>query len=429
MIQRMWHNEQQKGNRTQRAGFTIVELLIVIVVIGILAAVALVSYTGIKNRSVEASLKADLQSIVKQLELANVDNPSYLSSVAADGGTLKKSQGTTIQYSYTSNTNYCITATTSQSDSLVYNYLSTRGSIEAGACAGHTGSVPSLPPNGGVVTTRASGLSNPNDVAIDSAGNVFVADLYNNRIAKVTPAGVVSAFTTGINYPQSLAFDSSGNLFVAEYGSNRILKVTSAGVASPFAGSGSNGSADGLGTAATFSTVRGLTVDSANNVYVADTYNNKIRKITPAGQVTTYATMSSNPYAVAMAPNGTLYVAEYDTHRISKVTTTGVVSVFAGSGTSGSTDGTGTAAQFNNPNGITVDAAGTIYVADYSNHLIRKITSAGQVTTIAGLALTSGLVNGTGSAARFNIPSGIEVDSSGVLYVSERGNHTVRRIQ
>ncbi len=142
----------------------------------------------------------------------------------------------------------------------------------------------------------------------------------------------------------------------------------------------SGGNADGTGGAARFYSPRGVAVDSVSNVYVADTYNNSIRKITPSGVVTTFV---------------------------------------GGSGTAGSADGEGTAAQFNEPTDVAVDPAGNVYVADNNNHTIRKITPAGTVTTLAGSPVAPGSTDGTGSAARFNSPSGLTVDTGGnVLWLT-----------
>jgi gliding motility-associated-like protein len=183
------------------------------------------------------------------------------------------------------------------------------------------------------------------------------------------------------------AFDASGNLYVSDQGNNLIRKITPAGVITTLAGSGAAGAVNGPGTTASFNSPAGLAVDGPGNVYVADRGNNLIRKITPAGVVTT----------------------------------------LAGSGASGSTDGTGAAASFNFPNGVAVDALGNVYVADSQNSLIRKITPAGVVTTLAG-AGGSGNADGTGAAAKFNIPTGLTIDGSGNLYVADTFNNSIRKV-
>ena len=208
------------------------------------------------------------------------------------------------------------------------------------------------------------------------------------------------------------------------------------GVVTTLAGSGAYGFADGTGDAAQFSGPYGVAVDPSGTVYVADTYNRRIRKISPEGMATTLAGSGTygfadgtgevaqfgTPHGVAVDSSGIVYVA--DSNRIRKITPAGVVTTLAGSGTGGSADGTGAAAQFDGPIGVAVDSAGTVYVAD--SNRIRKITPAGVVTTMAGS--TRGLADGTGSAAQFYAPRGVAVDSSGTVYVADAGNNRVRKI-
>jgi streptogramin lyase len=300
----------------------------------------------------------------------------------------------------------------------------------------------------------------PYGVAVDSSGNVYVADTHNNTIRKITPAGVVttlagtaasfgSADGTGsaarFNYPYGVAVDGSGNVYVADPGNNTIRKITPAGVVTTLAGTaGSSGSADGTGSAARFWSPGGVAVDGSGNVYVVDNFNHTIRKITPAGVVTTLAgtALSSGsadgtgsaarfyyPSGVAVDGSGNVYVADTNNYTIRKITPAGVVTTLAGTaGSPGSTDGTGSAARFNGPYGVAVDGSGNVYVADTSNHTIRKITPAGVVTTLAGTAGSPGSADGTGSAARFNNPYGVAIDGSGNVYVPDSNNNTIRKI-
>ncbi|MCF6214528.1 MAG: hypothetical protein L3J45_10955, partial [Flavobacteriaceae bacterium] len=244
--------------------------------------------------------------------------------------------------------------------------------------------------------------------------------------------------------PNGIAIDASGTMYVADYGNHRIRKITPAGVVTTLAGSGVAGFADGTGTAAQFNTPYGVAIDASGNVYVADTGNNRIRKIiVSTGAVTTLAGSGvagflngigigakfSGPDGVAVDALGTVYVADTGNQRIRKIiVSTGAVTTLAGSGVAGFANGTGIGAQFTNPRGIAVDASGTVYVADTDNQRIRKITvSTGAVTTLAGSS-TSGFADGTGTAAQFYYPIGIVVDASGNVYIGDHQNQRIRKI-
>jgi sugar lactone lactonase YvrE len=304
-------------------------------------------------------------------------------------------------------------------------------------------------------------FNQPNGVAGDNGGQLYVADTFNHTIRKITSAGVVSTLAglaessgsadgTGnnarFNQPNGIAVDSAGQLYVADTYNHTIRKITSAGVVSTLAGlAESPGSADGAGSSAQFNYPGSIAVDSANSLYVADTVNHTIRKITPTSTnwvVSTVAGLAGIPgsadgtgtNAMFRFPHGiivdsvrNLFVAEGN-HTIRKITSGGGVSTLAGlAGSSGSTDGTATNARFNNPNGITLDSAGNLYVTDSENYTIRKITSAGVVSTLAGLAESFGSANGIGNMARFDTPKGIAVDRMGQLYVADTFNHTIRK--
>ena len=326
----------------------------------------------------------------------------------------------------------------------------------------------------GVVTTLAGSAGNagstdgtnstarfnyPYGVTVDAAGNVYVADYGNHTIRKVTPTGVVTTLagsagnhgsadgtnsTARFYYPTDVAVDAAGSVFVGDDGNFTIRKVTPAGVVTTLAGSGIQGSTDGTNSMARFNYPYGVAVDAAGNVYVSDSGNYTIRKVTTVGVVTTLAgsalTLGSadgtnstarfyNPYGVAVDSAGNVYVADSGNHTIRKVTSAGVVTTLAGSaGHAGKANGTGIAAQLNNPSGVVVDSSGNVYVADKGNLTIRKVTSVGVVTTLAGSAGHVGTVNGTGIAAQFNNPSGVAVDSTGNVYVADSGNHTIRKV-
>jgi len=309
-------------------------------------------------------------------------------------------------------------------------------------------------------TGGAARFNYPDGVASDSSGNLYVADTGNNTIRKVTPAGVVTtlAGTAGIigsadgtgshaqfSAPFGVAVDGSGNVYVADTGNNTIRKVTSAGVVTTLAGTaGVTGSADGTGSAAAFNGPSGVAVDTSGNVYVADTNNFTIRKITPAGVVSTLAGTAGSigklngtgaaasfntPYGVAVDGAGNVYVADTYNSAIRKVTAGGVVTTLAGNpGSIGSANGTGVGARFFYPFAIAADSAGNVFVADTGNDLIRAITPAGVVTTLAGMTEVQGSADGAGTAATFYYPEGVAVDGSDNVYVADTGNTTIRKI-
>jgi sugar lactone lactonase YvrE len=298
----------------------------------------------------------------------------------------------------------------------------------------------------------------PHGVATDAAGNVYVADTGNNTIRKITPDGVVttlagtaavlggSADGTGAAasffYPDAVATDRAGNVFVADTGNQFIRKITPAGVVTTLAGTASTsaygiagGSADGSGAAARFNEPAGIATDSAGNVYVADTGNSTIRKITSDSVVTTLAGTAavvgsadgsaasarfSGPAGLAKDSAGNVYVADVRNSTIREITPAGVVTTFAGTaGVVGSADGTGTAASFSYPNGVATDSLGNVYVADMFNDTVRKITPAGVVTTLAGTAGVRAVADGTGATAYFESPVAVAADSGGNVYVAD----------
>lgn len=293
-------------------------------------------------------------------------------------------------------------------------------------------------------TGTAARFFAPEGVAIDAAGNVYVADMFNHAIRKITPAGVVSTFAgtavvrgsadgTGVAArfaePVGIAADSAGNVYVADMFNYAIRKVTPAGVVTTLAGAaGVEGSTDGIGAAARFKSPNGIAADGAGNVYVTDA--GSIRKITPAGVVTTLpGTVGADATGIATDGAGNVYVADTLRHTIRKITPAGVVSTLAGAeGVSGDIDGTGAAARLNGPVRLATDGAGNVYVTEPSNYTIRRITPAGVVTTLAGTARAKGSTDGIGAAARFGDPDGIATDSEGNVYVADWGNHTIRKI-
>jgi sugar lactone lactonase YvrE len=289
-------------------------------------------------------------------------------------------------------------------------------------------------------------------IAVDSLGNAYVSDQATSKIRKITPGGDVTTFAgstpgdadgTGtaaqFKSPYGVAVDAADNVYVADTGNHRIRKITPAGVVTTLAGS-TQGHADGTGTAAKFSDPQGVASDASGNIYVADSGNHRIRKITPAGDVTTLAGQPTGgfaegtgaaaqfnlPFGIAVDSSGNVFVADFHNSKIRKITPGGDVTTFAGS-THGLADGTGTAAQFGNLYGISIDASGNLYVVDRTNHKIRKVTPAAVVTTLAGS--TIGDADGTSTTAQFNEPWGVAVGANGIVYVADTVNRKVRKIQ
>ena len=299
----------------------------------------------------------------------------------------------------------------------------------------------------------------PAAVVMDAHGNLYVADTENSTIRKITPDGVVTTLAGSVgalagtdgtgsaarfNRPAAMAVDAGGILYVADTENSAIRKVTPEGVVTTLAGTpGQDGYTDEPGSAAQFWRPQGIAVDAAGNVYVADTGNHCIRKITPAGAVSTLAgagnpgsvdgkgsaAQFNRPDGVVIDRQGNLYVADTENQTIRTVTPDGVVATLAGSaGAEGSADGKGSAALFDRPAALVVDATGTVYVADTENHTIRKITPAGVVTTLAGSARKSGCTDGPGCEARFSRPASLTLGLDGKLFLADSYNHAIRTV-
>jgi sugar lactone lactonase YvrE len=255
-------------------------------------------------------------------------------------------------------------------------------------------------------------FSGPTGLALDLDGNLYVADIGNYRIRKVTPAGEVSTYAgsgtysahvedyqdgpalqTGLYSPQGLALDVAGNLYFTDGDVVRKIStgggiLTLAGDALPVTGGGGGFADCDVGSCAKFDMPGQIAFDKAGNVYVADTVNQRIRKITPAGAVST----------------------------------------LAGSGVQGFADGTGADAMFDHPFGLVVDSKDNLYVADQNNRVIRKITLEGTVTTVAGQPGVAGNAQGVGSQAQFYVPSGLAIDKNDTIYIADYGNHNIRKM-
>ncbi len=246
-----------------------------------------------------------------------------------------------------------------------------------------------------------------------------------------------------MKFPYGLGVDAAGNVYVADSQNDTIRGISPSGAVTTLAGQLTPGHADGLGSNASFSGPEGIAIDSSGNLYIGDNGNNLIRRITPASAVTTLAgqltaghadnligTSASfnGPAGVAVDGVGNIYVADSNNNLIRKVSPNGAVTTFAGQLTSGHANQQGTSSSFSSPNGIAIDAWGTLYVADSYNHLIRKIDKSANVTTLAG-QISGGFLDATGTAAKFTYPNWVGCDPTGNVYVADTGNNRIRKIQ
>jgi trimeric autotransporter adhesin len=316
----------------------------------------------------------------------------------------------------------------------------------------------------------SAGLGKPTDVAVDALGNIYIADFLNDRIRKVTKStGVITtvagdgsfyfggdngqAVSAALRRPSGVAFDALGNTYIADSGYHRIRKITkSTGVITTVAGTGSQGySGDkGQATSAELNNPYGVAVDASGNIYIADNSNHRIRMVTNGtGVITTVAGNGSQGYSgdsgqatsaalysppgVAVDASGNIYIADFYNNRIRKVTkSTGVITTVAGTGRGsyGGDKGQATSANLRSPYGIAVDASGNIYIADCFNHCIRLVTkSTGVITTVAGTG-SQGYSGDKGQAtsAELNFPQGVAVDASGRVYIADQSNR-IRMIE
>jgi sugar lactone lactonase YvrE len=320
-------------------------------------------------------------------------------------------------------------------------------------------------------TTSNVRFNFPTNVGVDSNGNVYVTDMENHTIRKISLVGTNWITTTiaglpgtsgsadGTNSnarfkdPAGLAVDKNGIIIVADSNNSTVRVIVHSGtnwVVTTLAGAaGIPGFGDGTGSGAQFVTPQAVAVDKNDNVFVADNGANTVRRITSAGVVTTVAgsppnsgstdgtngaALFSNLRGIAVDTNGILYVADTNNSTIRKITPVGtnwVVTTIAGlAGSTGAKDGTNSAARFVLPQGVAVDAAGTIYVADTQGFAVRKIVASGTnwvVTTLGGSWSTSGAVDGTGVGARFRDVGGVAVDNAGNVYVSDYAANTIRK--
>ena len=306
-------------------------------------------------------------------------------------------------------------------------------------------------------------INQPSDVSVDLFGNIYIVDSDNNRIRKVNSAGIITTFagtgSTGsdgddgpatsaqLNLPFGVSADGNGNVYIADYFNNKIRMVNAAGIITTYAGTGDFGSDgdDGPASLAQLYSPYGVSADGNGNVYIADSLNNKIRMVNSDGIITTYAGTGStgsdgddgpatsaqlnSPLGISADQNGNVFIADAGNVRIRMVNSDGIISTLAGTGTQGSSGDGGVAisAQLVNPNGVSADQNGNVYIADTGNGKIRVVSSDGIITTYAGKGLSGG-DGGPATLALLNIPVGVTADVSGNVYIADTNNNKIRMV-
>jgi sugar lactone lactonase YvrE len=327
------------------------------------------------------------------------------------------------------------------------------GDILAFAGTGASGS-----PTAGVATSSA--LTNPQHVALDSSGDVYIADTNNNEVEKVTPSGTLSVFagtgtagaptagpatSSDLDVPRGVAVDSSGNVYIADAGNDDVEKVTPSGTLSVFAGTGTAGvPTAGPATSSELDVPRGVAVDSSGNVYIADSLNNEVEKVTPSGTLSVFAGTGTagvptagaatssrldDPAGLAFDGSGNLYIADIFNHEVEKVTPSGTLSVFAGTGTAGTpTPGVATSAALSQPYAVAASSSGNVYIADYADHEVDEVQPTGLLSVFAGTGTSGTPTAGLATSSKLGGPTGLAVDSSGDVFIGDFDNHMVDEV-
>ncbi|MFE9399947.1 RICIN domain-containing protein [Streptomyces flavidovirens] len=305
----------------------------------------------------------------------------------------------------------------------------------------------------------------PYGIAVDSAGTLYVSDYKGHRVRKITTDGKIStvagtgtagsdgdggpAISAQLNGPREVAADSAGNLYIADGDNHRVRKITTDGKISTVAGTGAEGPGGdgGLATAAQLNNPRGVAVDSDGILYIADSDNNRVRKVTADGEISTVAgtgtagsdgdggpaisAQLNGPRGVAVDSAGNLYIADHVNNRVRKVTADGEISTVAGTGTADSSGdgGLAAAARLHSPAGVVVDSVGNLYIAEYNGHRVRKVTADGEISTVAGTGTEGfGGDGGPAASAQLQNPLGLAVNCVDALYVADHYNHRLRKV-
>ncbi len=313
--------------------------------------------------------------------------------------------------------------------------------------------------NGGLATNAA--IDSPGDLALDASGNMYITEPYEGYVRKITAAGIIStiagtgpsysyggdggaATAAALNVPWGVTVDATGNVYIADASNQRIRKINTTGIISTVAGGGSSGLGDGgQATTAMLHLPTGVALDAAGNIYIVDENDNRIRKVTSGGVITTFAggwvgdggpaTTAAlfHPAGVATDALGNVYIADANYSRVRKVSTSGIITTIAGTGEQGYSGegGQATAAELNYPYAVAVDGQGNVYIADVGNNRIRKVATNGVISTFAGTGVQG--YGGDGNAAttaKFSGPYGIAIDVAGNVYIADLGNERVRKV-
>ena len=297
-------------------------------------------------------------------------------------------------------------------------------------------------------------------VAVDGSGNLYIADPLSDVVEKVTPGGTLSiiagtghfgrptagpATSSNLNHPDAVAVDSSGNVYIADTNNDLVEKVTPGGTLTIFAGNGLIGTpTPGPATSSDLSSPGDVAVDTSGNVYIADTNNSEVEKVTPGGTLSVIAGTGTSgaptpgpatssklfkPLGIAVDSSGNVYIADTDNNEVEEVTSGGTLSIIAGTGASGApTPGPATSSKLFDPSGVAVDSSGNVYIADRGNQRTEQVTSGGTLSVIAGTGAVGAPTAGTATSSKLFDPSGVAVDSSGNVYVADETAGVVGKV-